>query len=82
MMKDDARKSIPEKKAQATPAPSVSSPRELTCTEGQIEDLFAEGETTESEADAGDADESPDPASTNGADRKSPPSAKASRKQT
>ena len=79
-MKDDARKSIPEKKAQATPAPSVSSPRELTCAEGQIEDLLAEGETTESEADNDDADGPTEHIPAKAAERKSPPSSKSTRK--
>ena len=69
-----------EKKAQAAHAPSVSSPQELTCTEGQIEDLLAEGETTESEVDNDIADESPERIPTNAAERKSPPSSKSNRK--
>ncbi|TKB88033.1 MAG: hypothetical protein E8D44_00070 [Nitrospira sp.] len=81
MMKDDLRKPTLEKKVQATPAPSVSSPQELTCTEGQIEDLLAEGETTESEADNDDADESTERIPTNAAERKSLPSSKSNRKQ-
>lgn len=80
MMKDDFRKPMLEKKAQGTPAPSVSSPQELTCTEGQIEDLLAEGETTESESDNDDADESPERIPTNAAERKFPPSSKSNRK--
>lgn len=80
MMKDDLRKQTLEKKVLATPTPSVSSPQELTCTEGQIEDLLAEGETTESEADNDDADESTERIPTNAAERKSPPSSKSNRK--
>ena len=80
MMKDDLRKPMLEKKAQATHAPSVSSPQELTCTEGQIEDLLAEGETTEPEADNADVDESSERMPTNAAERKSPPSSKSTRK--
>jgi hypothetical protein len=80
MMKDDLRKPTLEKKVVATPAPSVSSPQELTCTEGQIEDLLAEGETTESEADNDDADESTERIPANAAERKSPPSSKSNRK--
>lgn len=81
MMKDDLRKPMLEKKAQATHAPTVSSPQELTCTEGQIEDLLAEGETTESEADNDDADESTERTPANAAERKSPPSSKSNPKQ-
>lgn len=80
MMKDDLRKPTLEKNVLATPAHSVSSPQELTCTEGQIEDLLAEGETTESEADNDDADESTERIPTNAAERKSPPSSKSNRK--
>ena len=54
MMKDDLGKSMLEKKEQVTPAHSVSRPQELTCTEGQIEALLAEGETTESETENDD----------------------------
>ncbi len=70
-MKDGVRKSIPEKTAQATPAPSVESPRELTCTEGQIEDLLADGETTEPEGDSDDADDSSERVATDAGERKS-----------
>jgi hypothetical protein len=80
MMKDDLRKPMLEKKAQATHAPSVSIPQELTCTEGQIEDLLAEGETTESEADNDDADESTERIPTNAAEQKSTPRSKSTRK--
>jgi hypothetical protein len=80
MMKDDLRKPMLEKKVRSNPAPSVSSPQELTCTEGQIEDLLAEGETTDSEADNDDADESTERIPTNAAERKSPPSSKSNRK--
>jgi len=76
MKKDDLRKPTLEKKAQAVPGPSVSSPQELTCTEGQIEDLLAEGETTESESDNDEADESTERIATNAAERKSPPGLK------
>lgn len=79
-MKDDLRKSTLEKKAQATHVPSVSSPQELTCTEGQIEDLLAEGETTESETDNDGADESAERIATNTAERKSSPGSKSNRK--
>ncbi len=79
-MKDDLRKPTLEKKAQATHAPSVSSPQELTCTEGQIEDLLAEGETTESETDNEGADESAERIATNTAERKSSPGSKSNRK--
>lgn len=80
MMKDDLRKPTLEKKVLATPAPSVSSPQELTCTEGQIEDLLAEGETTESETDNDDAEESSARIATNSAERKSSPGSKSNRK--
>ncbi|MEQ1656320.1 MAG: hypothetical protein ABL960_11525 [Nitrospira sp.] len=80
MMKDDLRKPTLEKKAQAPHAPSVSSPQELTCTEGQIEDLLAEGETTESETDNDDADESSARIATDSAERKSSPGSKSNRK--
>jgi len=81
MMKDDLRKPTLEGKAQATSPPSVSRPldAELTCTEGQVEDLLAEGETTESEAD--DADESAEQVLTSAVERKTPPSSKSNRKQ-
>lgn len=80
MMKDDLRKPTLEKNSPATHAPSVSSPQELTCTEGQIEDLLAEGETTESETDNDGADESAEQIATNTAERKSSPSSKSNRK--
>lgn len=82
MMKDDLRKPTLEKKTQAVLAPAVSRPLagELTCTEGQVEDLLAEGETTESEAGNDDADESPERIPTHTAERKSPPSSKSTRK--
>lgn len=81
-MKDDARKSVPEKKAETTRAPSVSHPYagELTCSEGQVEDLLAEGETTESEEDD-DAGEFPEVSPSSSAEQKSPLSAKSARKQ-
>jgi len=79
-MKDDFRKQTLEKKTQATHAPLVSSPQELTCTEGQVEDLLAEGETTEPEADNDDADESAERTPTSAAERKSPPSSKSNKK--
>lgn len=79
-MKDDLRKSTLEKKAQAPHAPSVSSPQELTCTEGQIEDLLADGETTESEIDNRDADESTEQIPADAAERKSLPRSKSNRK--
>ncbi len=79
-MKDDLRKHTLEKKAQATHAPSVSSPQELTCTEGQVEDLLAEGETTESETDNDDTGESTERIPTNAAERKSLPNSKSNRK--
>lgn len=81
MMKDDLRKPMLEKKVQAAPAPSVSSPQELTCTEGQIEDLLAEGETTESDAENDDVDDSLERTSTSAAERKSLSSTKSNRKQ-
>jgi hypothetical protein len=80
MMKEDHRKSTLEKKAQAPHAPSVSSPQELTCTEGQIEDLLADGETTESEINNNDADESSEQIPANAAERKSLPRSKSNRK--
>jgi len=81
MMKKDLEHSMPEKQAQATPVSAVSRPQELTCTEGQMEDLLAEGETTESEADNDDADNSSERAQTATAERKSLASTKPSRKQ-
>ena len=80
-MKDDLEKSVLEKKSQATSAHSVSSPQELTCTEGQIEDLLAEGETTESEPDSDDAGDSSKQPSTGVAERKSLPGTKSNLKQ-
>jgi hypothetical protein len=82
MMKDEVRKPMPEKKAQAITAPSVSNPYadELTCSEGQVEDLLAEGETTESEEED-EASESPELSPASSAERKSLPSAKSARKQ-
>ena len=81
-MKDDVLKSVPEKKVQAAPAPSVSNPydRELTCSEGQVEDLLARGETTESEEDD-DASESLELPQASSEERKSLPSSKSNRKQ-
>lgn len=55
MMKADLRKPLLEKKVLATPAPFVSSPQELICTGGQLEDLLAEGGSTGSEAVAAKA---------------------------
>ena len=83
MMKDDLRKPTLEGKAQATSPPSVSRPldAELTCTEGQVEDLLAEGETTESETDDADADESAEQVLTSAVERKTPPSSKSNRKR-
>lgn len=75
MMKDDALKSVP-----APHAPLVSSPQELTCTEGQLEDLLAEGETTESETDRDEADGSIEQIPTNTAKRKSPPGPQSNKK--
>lgn len=82
MMKDDVRKSMPEKKAQAAPAPSVSNPydSELTCSEGQVEDLLARGETTESEEED-DASESLELPPAGSAERKSLPGSKSNQKQ-
>lgn len=81
MMKDDLLKPTPAEKVQAAHPPAVSRPLdgELTCTEGQVEDLLAEGETTESEAD--DADEFAEKAPTSAVERKTPPSSKSNRKQ-
>lgn len=81
-MKDDVRKPMPEKKAQATPAPSVSNPYsgELTCSEGQVEDLLAGGETTESEEED-EASESLELPPAGSAERKSQPNSKSNRKQ-
>ena len=55
MMKADLRKPLLEKKVLATPAPFVSSPQELICTGGQLEDLLAEWGSTGSEAVAAKA---------------------------
>ena len=81
-MKDDVRKSMPEKKAQAAPAPVVSNPydRELTCSEGQVEDLLAGGETTESEEED-EASESLKLPPAGFEEGKSLPSSKSNRKQ-
>lgn len=75
-MKDDLRKPMLAKKPQAVSASSISGSQELTCSEGQIDDLFAQGETTESEAENDDTDEAPDQAPASSADRKSPPRSK------
>jgi hypothetical protein len=82
MMKDEARKPMPEKKAQATAAPSVSNPYadELTCSEGQVEDLLAGGETTESEEED-EASESTELPQASSAELKSLPGFKSTRKQ-
>ena len=80
-MKDHLQKQALEKKAQTTHAPSVSSPQELTCTEGQVDDLLAEGETTESEAESDDAGESTKQTPASAAERKSTLTSKSSLKQ-
>lgn len=81
MMKKDLEHSMPEKQVQGTLVPAVSRPQELTCTEGQMEDLLAEGETTESEADNDDADNSSERAQMDAAERKSLASSKSGLKQ-
>lgn len=79
-MKEDIRQSTPDKKAHVSSAHSVSIPSdgELTCSEGQVEDLLAEGETTESEEE-GDASESLDLSPASSVVKKSPPKSKPSR---
>lgn len=79
-MKNDARNPIEDKKVQGVPAPSVSSPLagELTCTEGQVEDLLAEGETMEADEEDDDGESTaPDQVSTT--DRKSQASSQPNR---
>lgn len=78
-MKDDRLKPMPEKKVQT---PSVSNPydSELTCSEGQVEDLLARGETTESEEED-DASESLELPPAGSAERKSLPGSKSNQKQ-
>lgn len=51
MMEDDIRKPVRQKKASSAPVTvGVHPPAgELTCSEGQVEDLLAEGESTEAE---------------------------------
>jgi|APFre7841882590_1041340.scaffolds.fasta_scaffold14283_1 hypothetical protein len=82
MMKDDVRKPVPEKQAQTSPVPHSTSPYggELTCSEGQVDDLLAEGESTESEEED-EASETLEQSPTSSTERKSLPSSKSNRKQ-
>ena len=81
MMEDDIRKPVQQKKASSVPVTAGVHPPagELTCSEGQVEDLLAEGESTESE-EADDPDESQQPSASSSAKQKSSSSAKSSRK--
>lgn len=81
MMNDDVRKPISEKEAPGAPAiVVVNTPAgELTCSEGQVEDLLAGGESTESEEEE-DLDESRKPSASKSAKQKSSPAGKSSRK--
>ena len=80
-MKDDVRKPISEKKILDAPVTVAVHPPagELTCSEGQVEDLLAEGESTESEEEE-DPGESQNPSPSNAAKQKSSLSGKPSRK--
>lgn len=80
-MKDDVRKTSSEKKTTGVPATVVVHPPagELTCSEGQVEDLLAEGESTESEEED-DQGESQSPSPSKAATQTPSPIAKSNRK--
>ena len=81
MMEDDIRKPVQEKKASSAPViVGVHPPAgELTCSEGQVEDLLAEGESTESE-ETDDPGQSRQPSVSSSAKQKSSSSGKSGRK--
>ena len=80
-MKDEGRKSIGEKSEPVVPSAVVANPHaeDLTCSEGQVEDLLAEGESTDSDGED-EADVFPEPSGSNAVVRKSVPGAKPGRK--
>ncbi len=81
-MKDDVRKTSSEKNASGVSETAAVHPPagELTCSEGQVEDLLADGESTESDEED-DLDESQNPSPSKAATQTSSPIAKSNRKE-